>query len=450
MSRFFNFDQPQPLNLDQTQHRSLQQLLLELRERIEGQGQSYWVVAEIADLRRPSSGHLYFECVQRQGDELLAKCRAVCWRAMADRLVSSFERTTGVTLKPGMEVLMRVGLSFHPVYGFTLTLQEIDASFTLGEMARRRQAIIERLKDEGLFSKNSSCEMALVPRRLALISSPTAAGFEDFCEHISAAATNYSVAVDLYPALMQGVGAEAAILAQIKRVVSSFEEYDALVIVRGGGAITDLSCFDSYRLAVAVARAPLPVVVGIGHERDSSVVDLVAHSSLKTPTAVAAFFGERIAAFAERLDENARALLEVSEVVLARAREKVRWEAEALAVRLQQRLQRQRHILTVHAQSLQGAARRIFLAQRLQLRSSGETVVRLARQRLRAAGLKVAGLCSLLRAFDPRRLLQRGYTLTYAGGRLVKDLDDLAPGAEITTVARGGSVTSKVLNVEME
>ncbi len=450
MSRFFNFDQPQPLNLDTPVRQSLQDLLKQVQARVEGGGQSHWVLAEIAELRQPSSGHIYFELVQRQGEAIVAKCRATCWRTMANKIITDFEISTGVKLKAGLEVLIRVNIGFHPVYGFALNLQEIDVNFTLGEMARRRQAIINRLQDEGLYDKNKQLSMPLVSRRLAVISSHSAAGFDDFCQQISSGLTGATIVVDLYPAIMQGDSAETSILSQISRIAKSSHLYDALVVIRGGGASIDLSCFDSYKLSVAVALFPLPVVIGIGHERDTSILDLVANVSLKTPTAVADFFINKINQFLQNLENNEKLIVNKTNTILDNTNTNIQYYAERLNLKLQHQIQNQRHILDLYKQNIAEITRRLCLSKKLYLQNIIKNLPKLAQNNITQGGNKLNMLQSMINILDPKRLLQRGYSLTYVNNKLFKGNQKISVGDKVKTVVSGLSFTSEVLNIEQK
>ena len=476
-SRFFNFDQPQPLR-QQSPRTRLSALLAEIRGVIEGRGAGRWVVAEIAEIRRPASGHVYLELVEREGETLVARCRLNCWRTVAQRRIVAFEKATGTTLSSGMSVLIRVRCSFHAQFGFALILEDIDASYTLGEMERRRQAIVQRLRAEDALGRNATCTLPLLCRRIAVISAAGAAGFEDFCTHIHeslcASARDVpsfpaTMEVTLFPASMQGSEAEASVLAQLRTIAARASAFDLVVIVRGGGARVDLSCFDSYALGCAIADFPLPVISGIGHDRDTSVVDLVAHTAVKTPTAAAEFLTGRMREVIDRLAGGRSALHESAMDQCATALRTLQDITTTLEERSRNRLERARQELESYGHTLARAPRRILQNERVRLGAALRMVPRELTRSLRMAGTELDVLAeklthrsvqtiqaetkrchtleTLIRASDPQRLLARGYTLTYAGDTLVKEIDDLEEGAELRTVARGGMLTSRVIRV---
>jgi len=279
---------------------------------------SYWVVAEVADMTRPrhAGGHCYLTLTEpTAGAEALGfvgQARATLWGARYQQLAPAFAEATGQELRPGLRLLLRVKVTFHEQYGFSLDVLALDPSYTVGELARQRLATLKLLAEKDLLERQQALTLALAPQRLAVISSPTAAGFQDFVRQLEEAP--YDFALTLFPALMQGEDAPASIRAALAAIRPRRAQFDAVILIRGGGSKTDLLAFDEYGLAAALASFPLPVLTGIGHERDEAVVDLVAHRALKTPTAVAAFLVERLA----RLESH---LLDLFEQVASRARQ---------------------------------------------------------------------------------------------------------------------------------
>lgn len=252
---------------------------------------TYWVRAEIASLSS-RGGHGYFELVEKGETGMpAAKMRATCWSNIYPMLQAYFEQETGQRLQVGMQVLLEVSIQFHALYGLSLNIQNIDPRFTVGDLARQRQLTIQRLQEEGVMDMQQQLSLPTLVRRLAVISASEAAGYGDFVAQLRE--SGFAIETTLFPAIMQGDKAEASILSAMKQVMRESDEWDAVIIIRGGGATTDLGCFDSYTLAAACAQFPLPVLTGIGHTRDVSIVDMVAHQALKTPTAVAAFLIQR-------------------------------------------------------------------------------------------------------------------------------------------------------------
>ncbi len=271
--------------------------LLQLQERIrEGIEEAVppvvWITAEIGELKMHSSGHCYLEFVsyREKGHAVAAKARGTIWSSTFRLLKPYFETTAGVALASGLNVLVKVQVSFSPIYGLSLNVLDIDPSFTVGELELKRQQTIARLKDEGCFDMNSSLQIPSLPRRIAIVSSPTAAGYRDFMKQLHGNEGGFRFHTELFAAQMQGEEAPGSIVAALENIASREEEFDAVAIIRGGGAAMDLVCFDDYTLAVNIAQFPLPVVTGIGHDHDFHIADMVAHTWLKTPTAAADFF----------------------------------------------------------------------------------------------------------------------------------------------------------------
>lgn len=262
--------------------------------------ESLWVRAEIGSLSE-RGGHAYMDLVEKssRGGLLSAKMRGVCWSDTWGMLQAWFAQETGTVLHAGMQVLLEVEVSHHPVYGLSLVIVGIDPRYTAGDIAQQRQQTLERLRTDGVLGMNRSIELSTLVRRLAIISSDQAAGYEDFCDQLRAG--GYRFETELYRATMQGDNAEQSIIRALGAIAERQEEYDAVVIIRGGGATSDLSCFDQYELCSHCAQFPLPILTGIGHTRDVSVLDTVAHTALKTPTAVASFLLERMANESERI-----------------------------------------------------------------------------------------------------------------------------------------------------
>lgn len=363
---------------------------------------SYWVVAEVAEMTRPrqQGGHCYLTLTEpAAGAEALgftAQARATLWGSRYAQLAPAFAEATGQELRPGLRLLLRVKVTFHEQYGFSLDVLALDPSYTVGELARQRLATLRKLQEKDLLERQQQLALPLGPQRLAVISSPTAAGFQDFVRHLEEAP--YDFALTLFPALMQGEDAPASIRAALDAIRPRRGQFEVVIIIRGGGAKTDLLAFDEYGLAAAVAAFPLPVLTGIGHERDEAVVDLVAHRALKTPTAVAAFLVERLARLeavlldlVERVADRSRQHLARQEQQLQRladysreaARQQLRHAQAALAQRSRQAAQAPRPHLRHLAQHLESfrytlpqAGRRALGHEEQRLRRRSRTVLR--------------------------------------------------------------------------
>ncbi|MBF9222013.1 exodeoxyribonuclease VII large subunit [Hymenobacter ruricola] len=379
----------------------LADLLARVRQALQQQlADSYWVVAEVAELTAPRfvGAHCYLTLTEQttdgRGTPLKAQARATLWSQRYQQLAPAFERATGQPLRPGLKLLLRVQVRFHEQYGLSLDVVAIDPSYTVGELALLRLKTLRQLEEKGLLERQKLLALPLAPQRLAVISSPTAAGFQDFVQQLREAP--YDFALTLFPAAMQGDEAPASIRAALDGVRARRGQFDAVVIIRGGGSRTDLLAFDEYGLAAAIGAFPLPVLTGIGHERDEAVADLAAHRALKTPTAVAAFLVDRLA----RLEA---ALLGYGEQVVALARHQLSQRharLDHLGGRSRYAAHRQ---LDAARDALRERARQATLGPREQLRQLGTSLARFRHQLPRAARRRLAR--------EQRGLRQRGRAL---------------------------------------
>ena len=385
----------------------LAELLGQVRQALQQQlDDAYWVVAEVSDLTLPrfAGSHCYLTLTEQatdyRGQPVKAQARATLWSQRYQQLAPAFERATGQPLRPGLKLLLRVQVRFHEQYGLSLDVLALDPSYTVGDLARLRLETLRRLDEKGLLVRQQALALPLAPQRLAVISSPTAAGLQDFVQQLREAP--YDFALALFPATMQGDEAPASIRAALDAVRARRGQYDAVVLIRGGGSRTDLLAFDEYGLAAAVGAFPLPVLTGIGHERDEAVVDLTAHRALKTPTAVAVFLVDRLA----RLEA---VILGLGEQVVAGARRQLdqrHARLDQLAGRGRGAAQRQ---LAAHRHDLRARVRQATLAPREQLRELRRYLLRFRHQLPRAARQALAR--------EQRGLRQRGRTLLRRFGR---------------------------------
>ena len=382
-----------------------------------------WVRAEISEMHENVSGHCYIDLIEKADDTdvLVAKQKATIWAFTYRMLKPYFESEAGATLRAGMKVLLLCDVEFHEVYGVSLNVRDIDPAFTVGEMAVRRAEIIRRLTDDGIVDMNKQQPLAPVPQRVAVISSATAAGYGDFCDQLRNNVFGYTFYTKLFPATMQGAQTEQSVVAALDKICDFIDNFDVVVIIRGGGATSDLVAFDNYNLALHCAQFPLPIISGIGHQRDESVVDLVAHTRVKTPTAAAEFLVARINDFEKNIDEMAQN-------VAFSAREVVHDEL----LRLQQRIARLgvvQRVCVRHDAALQHLTMRLRNAAKMAI-SSEEKRMALVEKSIEYA--------------DPATLLQRGFTLTTKHGKIVKSVCDVAPGDIVTTHLVDGAFTAMV------
>jgi len=278
-----------------------------------------WVIAEISELKENRNGHCYLEFIEKnEEDEITARARATIWSYTFRMLKPYFETTTGQPFAAGLKVLVQVTVEFHEVFGLSLNIKDIDPTYTLGDLVRRRNEIISKLKEDGIFDMNKELPLPEVPQRIAVISSATAAGYQDFVNQVENNSQGFVFCYKLFEAYMQGAGAATSIIDALERIFNYLDFFDVVIIIRGGGAQADLTCFDNYELAANVAQFPLPVLTGIGHEKDETITDMVAHTRLKTPTAVAEFLISGASRFYEKLQFLDRAITDRVKEILDR------------------------------------------------------------------------------------------------------------------------------------
>lgn len=382
-----------------------------------------WVTAEISEIRTASNGHCYLELVEKskKTSTIVARQRATIWNQRWWLMKETFEVTTGQTLKAGIKILVCVQVQMHEAYGMSLNIVDIDPSFTLGEMAMRRQEIINRLTEEGMIDMNKELEMPITPQRIAVISAKNAAGFGDFCHQLENNEYDAKFYIHLFPAAMQGEKTESSIIEALNNIYNNVELFDVVVIIRGGGGVADLASFDSYDLAVNIANFPIPVIVGIGHERDNTILDIVAHTSVKTPTAAAALLidllGEQISHIEQLKDEMVEAIswrMETNKNLLTRYFSAIKTTQLSLREQLN-------HIN--------------LLGEKIKINAN--LLVERQKQRHELLGKTI----ELTR---PENILARGFSITRFEGHAVKDGTKIPDNATIETQTAKGIIVSKV------
>lgn len=386
--------------MEQSHHFSLYALNALVHEAVSNAlPDEYWVEAELAECRE-RNGHCYMELVEKdeRSNSPIAKASAKCWRQTWTLLHATFLRATGQPLRAGMKVLLRVYPQFHEAYGFSWIVSDIDPTYTIGDLARRRQEIIKTLKAQGVFDLQRELRLSPFAQRIAVISAESAAGYGDFCRQLLDNEYNLQFHTELFPAIMQGERVEQSVIQALNLINNRIDDFDAVVIIRGGGATSDMSGFDTLPLAENVANFPLPIITGIGHDRDECVLDMVSHTRVKTPTAAATLL----------ITHLCNTLQQVADA------------ENVIAHYAQDRLQRHRlqleHITTLLP----------HLAQRLMTE---------AYHSLERIQLKLEG-------YDPQLLLQRGYSITLHSGQIVKSPQDVKSGDEIETRLKQGTIKS--------
>ncbi len=447
--------------------------LFQLNQRIKGVIEdsfltSIWVKAEIGELNVNRNGHCYLDLIEKDesSDKLVARSRAIIWGYTFRMLRAFFESSTGQTLTTGLKVLVKVSVEFQELFGLSLIIKDIDPSYTMGDLARQRLEVIRRLEEEGVLEMNKELTLPLVPQKIAIISSPSAAGYDDFVNQLEHNAYGIKFYHRLFPAVMQGHQAEDSIVAALEKVFKNAAFFDVVVVIRGGGASVDLMCFDSYWVAFHLAQFPLPVLTGIGHERDDTVADRVAHTRLKTPTAVAALLIDTAGNFLGLLQERGDRMADVATALLRRERQKAERLTAAFLPRVTRHMQKSRQRLERQGNRLPALTLQRLSTSRHRLSRYNELTVSDSATLLRTANRQLRTLTEQLqmtsghylssqqqhlkflhqaaRLNDPHRLLEKGYSLTYAKGELVKDGAVLNPGDLLTTRFKNGTVVSTV------
>lgn len=409
---------------------------------------TYWVRAETSDVHiNSASGHCYLEFIEKdtQSNQIIAKARGAIWAKTFRMLKPYFEMETGQHFTSGLKVLVRVSIDFHEVYGFNLNVVDIDPSYTLGDLVRKRQEIIRQLQEEGVFTLNKELSLPSLPQRIAVITSPTAAGYEDFINQLFHNKAGYPFYVKLFPALMQGEKTEESIIAALERIDSHRELFDAVVIIRGGGATSDLNSFDSYLLAANCAQFPLPIITGIGHERDDTIIDLVAHTRLKTPTAVAAFLINCMDQAAEQLNLLQQALCTDTLSILQEKKQTLQRIGTLLPATVNNRIERNRSALNLLASKLPTITSGLLERNKNQLELMHQRIHTAISSRLLKESRFIELQEQFIRMASPDYILKRGYSLTLRDGKILKSAKAVKSGDHLTTRFSDGEIESEVI-----
>jgi len=449
-----------------------------------------WVKAEISEMTVNRSGHCYLDLIETEPgtDTVIARCRATIWSYTFRMLKPYFETTSGQAFSEGLKVLLQAKVEYHEVFGFSLNIRDIDPVYTLGDLARQRREIIRKLQDDGVFEMNKELELPVVTQRIAIISSPTAAGLQDFLDQLHNNLHQFVFYTKLFPAVMQGNEAPRSIMNALDLIFEYEEMFDAVVIIRGGGAQIDLACFDQYELAFNVAQFPLPVITGIGHDKDDTVIDMVAHTRMKTPTAVAEFLISGALQFSQQLNELENHFIELVNEQLDQNKNRLNDAADQLnrlvnelIVTQQNRLKiaqiqlanrteaflkgqqselkqlmigaknktirfvtQQNHLLDQSGNKLNFVFREQMLKSKNQLNQFQYLIKIRSIETIRAEKKNLNSIQEKLRLVDPQNILKRGYSLTLLNGKIVKSVSQIKEGDKLETRLSDGTVESKV------
>lgn len=405
-----------------------------------------WVHAELSEVHGNPNGHCYVEFVEKneRNGQLVAKARGYIWASTYRNLRPYFERETGQTLVAGLKVLVKVTVEFHELYGYALNVKGIDPSYTIGDRERRRREILQQLEAEGVLTLNKELPFPLLPQRVAVISSPTAAGYGDFCDQLLKNPYGFVFYPKLFEAVMQGEWVESSIIQALDRIFAEEERWDVVVIIRGGGATSDLTGFDTYPLAAACAQFPIPIVTGIGHERDDTVLDMISHTRVKTPTAAAELLIARVLESATRLHQ----LQERTQAAVTYRLTNERHRLEKLADKVPSlftvyKLNAEHRLACFEQRWRQASERRLTEEEHRWVRLN-ERLLQAAQRRVVNEQHRLELLQKEVEHASPERLLKRGYSITLKGNKAVTDASQLREGDVLETRFAQGSVRSVV------
>jgi exodeoxyribonuclease VII large subunit len=451
----------------------LSDLLEEFREVIQNSFQvPRWISCEIMDISENYSGHCYLDLIEKdeKSDAVNARARATIW-ASSDRMLKPyFETSTGYELVSGIKILVLAKIEFHPVYGLSLNIQDIDPTYTLGDVERKKREIIQQLEKEGVLEMNKEIPLPLVPQKIAIVSSMTAAGYEDFVDQLLGNSYGYKFYIHLFPAVMQGENAEQSIIGSLEKIFEFESHFDAVVIIRGGGSKSDLACFDSYDLAYHVSQFPLPVITGIGHEQDDTITDLVAHTRLKTPTAVAGFFIDRLASFEGELMEIQDLLINATRSVLNEQKLRLQlyhqkyvsgtvamvhnWQQHLqkftgnILFQVQHQLRSNEKLITRFLERLRSTAKQIPQRKNIESVHIMQRFHQLIYNKMAGEGKRLEDYHRLLAYAEPGQILKMGFSISRKDGKALKDVKSMRPGNIVETELYRGKFKSKITDIQ--
>ncbi len=410
----------------------------------------FWVKAEVNKLNfYAHSGHCFPELVEKTNGKVVAEMRSTIWNSDVSRINANFIKTLGEPLKDGITVLLYAMVDFHPTYGLTLKISDIDPSFTLGELEKEKQESIQKLKSEGIFSLNKTKHLPLLPKRIAIISVESSKGYSDFMQVIQKNQWNYQFETFLFPAILQGDNAAPTIIAQLKRIQKVIQHFDVVAIIRGGGGDVGLSCYNNYGLALEIAMFPIPVFSGIGHSTNETVSEMVSYRNAITPTELADFLLQEFHNFWVPVQKSQEKIIQLSREVLQNSRKQLTNEVNFLKAHLKLQLQSYRNILDLTKQNLKGLSLEFLSNQRTTINTVLQpNLIRSAKMSLKNSFILIEGQEKVVNLLNPLNLLKRGYSLTFVDGKILKSVENIKKGQRIQTQFVDGIVDSEVIVVE--
>ena len=434
----------------------------------------YWVIAEISELKENYAGHCYLELIEKHPDEknVRARVKAIIWSNRYRFLKAFFENTTGESLREGLKILVKTKVEYHELYGLSLIISDIDPAFTIGEMAMKRQIVIKKLEQEGVFYMNKQLIFPIVPQKIAIISSKNAAGYSDFINQLNGNSFGYVFYSALIETSMQGTETEQGVINALDKIALNSHLFDLVVIIRGGGSQSDLSWFDSYNIAYHVTQFPLPVITGIGHDKDISVTDMVANRSLKTPTAVADFLIDSVASSENHIIEMSSEIIGGSRIIIEKNRNRIETSgiklfplARIMMSNIKDKLSRKiieiinigkeytsrAGLVPANQESrLVSAVKSFSRGKEKALEITGQNLVSRTFLFLNSYNSRLEELKNTLDILKPENVLQRGYTITSLNGRILKKSNQIKTDDLLVTRFSDGTVRSKVLGKPKE
>jgi exodeoxyribonuclease VII large subunit len=430
---------------------------------------SYWVMAEISELKENTAGHCYLELIEKHPEEknVRARVKAIIWSNRYRFLKAFFENITGESLREGLKILVKTKVEYHELYGLSLIISDIDPAFTLGEMAIRRQLVIKKLEQEGVFSMNKELKFPAVPQRIAVISSKNAAGYSDFINHLKSNSFGYVFYTALIETSLQGTETEQGVISALDKIALNSHLFDLVVIIRGGGSQSDLSWFDSYNIAYHVTQFPLPVITGIGHDKDVTITDMVANRSLKTPTAVADFLIDYVSFAENHIVEMSSEIIGASRIIIEKNKNRI----ETLGIKLfplarimmsdikdklsaeiieiinigKELIIRAGLIPSNQETRLSSAAKSLASGKDIMLKRNGHRLITGTINCLSVNNVRMKGLESTLQLLNPENILQRGFSITTINGMILKNTEQIKKDDLIDTQLYEGNLRSRVL-----
>lgn len=432
----------------------------------------YWVMAEISELKENSAGHCYLELIEKNPEEknVRARIRAIIWNKRYRFLRAFFENSTGESLREGLKILVKTRIEYHEIYGLSLIISDIDPAFTLGEMAMKRQNIIRKLEQEGVLTMNKDIPFPSVPQRIAVISSKSAAGYTDFVNHLRSNSSGYIFYTALIEASMQGTETESDILSALDRIAENIHLFDVVAIIRGGGSQSDLSWFDNYNIAFHITQFPIPVITGIGHEKDVSVTDIVANLALKTPTAVADYLIDSIENTENHIIEISSEIYAASNIIIEKNKNRIETSAIRLfpLARIMMSLSKDKLSATIfdisnkvksftfsagikisnQSSRIASLSKAHTYAKEVTVKRNSQRLISAAKNSLTLKTGKLQTLKAALQLLNPENVLVRGYSITSVNGRILKSTEMVKKDDIIETQLHKGYLRSRVTEKE--